>query len=130
IEYVLAFLFLTRVLPNEQLTEAVLSERRGHVLRQIALLESLGPKISGLGSTEAQTLRAGALLYRSIDHALRLVTGRAANHLPESGMADRVQRLLEQWQFPLPEGIEAAVETTRRHVRSLYEHTVVLAAES
>jgi glutamate-ammonia-ligase adenylyltransferase len=130
IEYVLAFLFLTRVLPNEQLTEAVLSERRGHVLRQIALLESLGPKISGLGSTEAQTLRAGAMLYRSIDHALRLVTGRAANHLPESGMADRVQRLLEQWQFPLPEGIEAAVETTRRHVRSLYEHTVIRAAES
>ncbi len=130
IEYVLAFLFLTRVLPNEQLTEAVLSERRGHVLRQIALLESLGPKISGLGSTEAQTLRAGAMLYRSIDHALRIVTGRAANHLPESGMADRVRRLLEQWQFPLPEGIEAAVETTRRHVRSLYEHTVVSAAES
>jgi len=130
IEYVLAFLFLTRVLPNEQLTEAVLSERRGHVLRQIALLESLGPKISGLGSTEEQTLRAGAMLYRSIDHALRLVTGRAANHLPESSMADRVAHLLEQWQFPLPEGIEAAVETTRRHVRSLYEHTVVRAAES
>jgi hypothetical protein len=45
-------------------------------------------------------------------------------------MADRVRRLLEQWQFPLPEGIEAAVEITRRHVRGLYEHTVVLAAES
>jgi hypothetical protein len=69
------------------------------------------------------------MLYRSIDHALRIVTGRSANHLPETTMAQRVVRLLEQWQFPLPEGIETAVETTRRHVRGLYEHTIVRASE-
>jgi glutamate-ammonia-ligase adenylyltransferase len=126
VEYVVAFLFLTRVLHNEHPTEQSLIEGRGHVLRQIALLEATGH----LGSTEAQTLRAGAMLYRSIDHALRIVTGRSANHLPETTMAQRVVRLLEQWQFPLPEGIEAAVETTRRHVRGIYEHTVVRAAES
>jgi glutamate-ammonia-ligase adenylyltransferase len=126
VEYVVAFLFLTRVLHNEHPTEQSLIEGRGHVLRQIALLEATGH----LGSTEAQTLRAGAMLYRSIDHALRIVTGRSANHLPETTMAQRVVRLLEQWQFPLPEGIEAAVETTRRHVRGIYEHTVVRTAES
>jgi glutamate-ammonia-ligase adenylyltransferase len=126
VEYVVAFLFLTRVLHNEHPTEQSLIEGRGHVLRQIALLEATGH----LGSTEAQTLRAGAMLYRSIDHALRIVTGRSANHLPETTMAQRVVRLLDQWQFPLPEGIEAAVETTRRHVRGIYEHTVVRASES
>jgi len=130
VEYVVAFLFLTRVLRDERPTDQSIIEGRGHVLRQIALLEAKGPSVSGLGSTEAQTLRAAAMLYRSIDHALRIVTGRSANHLPESTMAQRVVRLLEQWQFPLPEGIEAAVETTRRHVRGLYEHTVVRAAES
>ncbi|MGB6546371.1 MAG: DUF294 nucleotidyltransferase-like domain-containing protein [Candidatus Acidiferrales bacterium] len=130
VEYVVAFLFLTRVLPTEKPTDQSLIEGRGHVLRQIALLEAKGPSVSGLGSTEAQTLRAAAMLYRSIDHALRIVTGRSANHLPETTMAQRVVRLLDQWQFPLPEGIEAAVETTRRHVRGLYEHTVVRAAES
>ena len=129
VEYVVAFLFLTRVLPGERPTEASLIEGRGHILRQIALLEAKGPSVSGLGSTEAQTLRAAAMLYRSIDHALRIVTGRSANHLPEDTMAERVVRLLEQWQFPLPEGIEAAVETTRRHVRGLYEHIVVRLAE-
>jgi len=69
-------------------------------------------------------LRAAALLYRSLDHALRLVTGRPANQLPERALAERVTRLLELWNIPLPEGLAAAVENMRQRTRALYEQLV------
>ena len=120
VEYILAFLFLTRGLPRGLATG-------GHVLRQIATLESAGVEAAGLSTTQAQTLRAAALLYRSLDHALRLVTGRPANRLPEPALAERVTRQLERWNLPLPESLEAAVENMRRQLRALYEQ-IVLAA--
>ena len=120
LEYILAFLFLTRGLPRGLAVS-------GHVLRQIAALESAGPEASGLSSTHAQSLRAAALLYRSIDHAIRLVTGRPANRLPEPALAERVLRLLERWNLPLADGLEAAVENMRRQTRALYEQLVLAA---
>jgi glutamine synthetase adenylyltransferase len=115
VEYILAFLFLTGDLPR--------TESRGHVLRQIAQLESAG----ALTTTQAQTLRAAAVLYRSLDHAIRLVTGRPANRLPEPALAERARRLLELWKIPLADSLEAAVENMRRQTRALYEQ-IVLAA--
>ena len=120
LEYILAFLFLTRGLPRGLAVS-------GHVLRQIAALESAGPEASGLSSTHAQSLRAAALLYRSIDHAIRLVTGRPANRLPEPALAERVLRLLERWNLPLADGLEAAVENMRRQTRALYDQLVLAA---
>jgi len=117
VEYILAFLFLTRALAQG-------ATPTGHVLRQIAALESAG----ALSTTHAQSLRAAALLYRGLDHALRLVTGRPASHLPEPALAERVTHLLEQWKIPLAEGLEAAVGAMRRQTRSLYEQ-IVLAAQ-
>jgi len=116
VEYILAFLFLTRGLTTG-----------GHALRQIAALESAGPETAGLTTTQAQTLRSAAMLYRSLDHALRLVTGRPANRLPEPALTERITRLLAQWNLPLAEGLEAAVEAMRRQTRALYEQ-IVLAA--
>jgi len=112
-----AFLFLTRRPPR--------TEPQGQVLRQIAQLESVGT----LSSTEAQALRAAALLYRGLDHALRLVTGRPANRLPEPALAARVRRLLELWKIPLGETVEAEVDAMRRQTRALYEQ-IVLAART
>jgi len=112
LEYIVAFLFLARRPPR--------TESQGHVLRQIAQLESVG----ALSSTEAQTLRAAAVLYRGLDHALRLVTGRPANRLPEPALAARVRRLLELWKIPLGETIEAEVDAMRRQTRALYEQIV------
>jgi glutamate-ammonia-ligase adenylyltransferase len=116
VDYILAFLFLTRGLPRGLLPGS-------HVLRQIAALESAG----ALATAQAQTLRAAAMLYRCLDHALRLVTGRPANRLPEPALAGRVTRLLERWNLPLAEELEAWVESTRRQTRVLYEQ-IVLAA--
>jgi glutamate-ammonia-ligase adenylyltransferase len=114
IEYILAFLFLTRGLA------AAPPETRGHVLRQIASLESAG----ALTTTDAQTLRSAALLYRSLDHALRLITGRPANRLPEPALAGRAVSLLELWKVPLGSDLAAAVETVRQQVRALYERII------
>ncbi|MBI3670974.1 MAG: hypothetical protein HY237_14485 [Acidobacteria bacterium] len=116
VDYILAFLFLTRGLPRSL-------GPGSHVLRQIAALESA----SALTTAQAQILRPAALLYRCLDHALRLATGRPASRLPEPALAQRVRRLLERWNLPLPEGLEAAVENARRQTRALYEQ-IVLAA--
>ena len=78
-------------------------------------------------TTQAQTLRTAALLYRSLDHAMRLVTGHPADRLPEPALAERIGRLLELWKVPLGDSLEATVEATRRQTRSIYEQ-IVLAA--
>ncbi len=122
VEYILAFLFLTRGLPRGLSTG-------GHVLRQIAALEFAGAEAAGLSTTHAQTLRAAALLYRNLDHAIRLVTGRPANRLPEPALALRVTLLLERWGLRPAESLEGAVESMRRQTRTLYQQ-IVLAART
>jgi glutamate-ammonia-ligase adenylyltransferase len=116
VEYILAYLFLTRGQPR--------GEAPGHVLRQVAQLESA----SALTTAQAQRLRAAALFYRGLDHALRLVTGRPTNRLPEPALAERARRLLEFWKIPLAENVEAEVEAMRRQTRALYEEIVLAAA--
>ncbi|MCL4523781.1 MAG: hypothetical protein M1451_07715, partial [Acidobacteria bacterium] len=110
IEYMVGFLFLTyRVAPAA-----------GHVLRQIAALESAG----ALDTPGARTLREAALLYRSIDHAIRMVTGRAANRLPEPALAGRVARLLKTWQVAVGGNLEETIVGTRQQVRALYDRVI------
>jgi glutamate-ammonia-ligase adenylyltransferase len=120
IDYLLAFLFLT-----EQ-PEPV----GGHVLRQIATLESAGL----LDSARAQGLRTAALLYRALDHAVRLLTGHAANRLPESAQAARVMRLMEPWGVSLvpassaANSLERSVTAARQQVRAIYDAIVTAPA--
>jgi len=106
IEYMVGFLFLTRGI----------APAAGHVLRQIASLESAG----ALDTSGARTLREAALLYRSIDHAIRMVTGRAANRLPEPALAGRIARLLKTWQIPLSGDLEERIVGVRKEVREMY----------
>jgi glutamine synthetase adenylyltransferase len=101
------FLFLTRRI----------APVAGHVLRQIAALESAG----ALDTAGARTLREAALLYRSIDHAIRMVTGRAANRLPEPALAGRIARLLTAWQVPVAGELEEKIMAVRKEVRDLYQ---------
>jgi glutamate-ammonia-ligase adenylyltransferase len=114
IEYILGFLTLRR-LPGAP---------AGHALRQIAALES----VSALGSREAQSLRAAAQLYRAVDHAHRMITGRTANRVPEPALAARIAALLDLWRIPVSshdagpyERLLAAIAAARDEVRRLYE---------
>ncbi len=116
IEYVLAWLFLTQ---NLEPSPSAL----GHVLRQIAQLESSG----ALDSSAAQALRSAALLYRSLDHAVRLITGRPAVNLPEPGLEPRVRQLLDLWHVPVSGSLEQAVESVRQSCRALYDRFIVSA---
>jgi glutamate-ammonia-ligase adenylyltransferase len=115
VEYILGYLFISRTVPPLP----------AHVLRQIAALENAG----ALDTASAITLRAGAFLYRALDHAVRLVTGRAANRLPEPALAERVVSFLEDWRVPLAADsskdaatrLAATVSATRAQLRALFE---------
>jgi len=107
IDYLTAFLFISHRL----------APPGGHILRQIAALESAG----ALASARAQTLRSAALLYRSVDHAIRLVTGHPAERVPELPLARRVARLLADWQIPQADSLARAIDEAREQVRALYK---------
>jgi glutamate-ammonia-ligase adenylyltransferase len=111
IEYLLGFLSLTREAPIVA----------GHVVRQIAALESAG----ALETSQAQTLRTAAMLYRSVDHAIRVITGRSANRLPEPALAARIRELLERWQVPVTGDLDDAIANPRKQVRTAYERIIL-----
>ncbi|HEV2493881.1 MAG TPA: hypothetical protein VG204_12515 [Terriglobia bacterium] len=61
---------------------------------------------------DARTLAEGAAFLRSLDHAIRLVTGRPAEGLPEHvGQAESVETLTRRW------GVVSAGETLAGHLR-------------
>jgi hypothetical protein len=58
-----------------------------------------------------------------MDHAHRLITGRAANRDPEPALAERIARLLTQWGFALPSSprpLEDALASARSDTRQIY----------
>jgi [glutamine synthetase] adenylyltransferase / [glutamine synthetase]-adenylyl-L-tyrosine phosphorylase len=123
IEYILAFHFLTRGLARG-VTPG------GHVLRQIAALESAGEAASGLTTSAAGTLRAGALLFRAADHAIRIVTGHAAKGDPEPSLVERISPLLQRWGGNLRGGVGEDLAAMRKQMRKLYVETVVARRKS
>jgi len=123
IEYILAFLYLTRGLPNGVAPG-------GHVLRQIAALESAGEAASGLTTAAAGALRGGALLFRAVDHGIRIVNGHAAKGEPEPALAERVKPLLQRWGVNMRGGLSDELALTRKQMRALYDQTVLAQRKS
>jgi hypothetical protein len=117
IEYILAFLFLTGGLGKSVAPGS-------HVLRQIAALESAGSGAAGLTTPTAGALRAAALFYRSVDHAVRIVTGHAVKGEPEPALAERVTLLLKVWGMDLRGGVSEELVAMRIQTRALYERLV------
>ncbi len=117
IEYILAFLFLTAGLAKGVTPGA-------HVLRQIAALESADETVTGLTTTSAGALRSAAQFYRSVDHAVRVVTGHAVKGEPELGLSERVTALLKRWGIGLRGGIGEELVAMRIQTRALYEKLV------
>lgn len=112
IEYVVAFLALT---------SGPLGPAPAPAVRQIVALEQAGR----LDRAAAQDLRRAALLYRAIDHGVRVVTGRPPHLLPESALAARIENLFRQWKLPVEGSLDAAVARARERTRARYEEIVL-----
>jgi glutamine synthetase adenylyltransferase len=89
---------------------------------QIAALRSAGL----MNIADANVLSGGANFLRAVDHALRLVTGRAAEGLPDrAGHAEVVESLARRWGLIAgSETLASNLRETRRCVREVYRRLV------
>ncbi len=114
IEYILGLLFF------QSSSGDALFPHASNVVEQISELQ----KRNALSAEFAQTLRAAATFFRAVDHAHRLITGRAANRTPDPALAERIARLIRQWGFQLEEASARALERVltqhREAVRGVY----------
>ncbi len=79
-------------------------------------------RASFITEDDATALAAGATLLRSFDHATRLVTGNAAEGLPDNvGHAEAVESLLHRWGIlPEKESLPHSLRETQHQLRSVY----------
>jgi [glutamine synthetase] adenylyltransferase / [glutamine synthetase]-adenylyl-L-tyrosine phosphorylase len=70
----------------------------------------------------AAELRSAALLYRTVDHAVRLVTGRARPELPAAEHARQATEMLvsRMLQRPRMENLQAELDSTAQRVRQIF----------
>ena len=89
---------------------------------QIAALNSAG-LVSG---EDANVLAEGAAFLRSVDHAVRLVTGKSAEGLPEHvGHAEAIESLAQRWGLIGPgETLAQRLRETQQQVRYVYRRLV------
>jgi glutamate-ammonia-ligase adenylyltransferase len=75
-----------------------------------------------LGETEAQTLAQGASFLRALDHAVRLVTGKALTGLPEHvGHAEAVANVARRWELiECGQSLAARLSDVQREIRQVY----------
>jgi glutamate-ammonia-ligase adenylyltransferase len=103
---------------------------RGHIAahpganmaEQIATLRSAGL----MNSEDSKILSGGANFLRSVDHAIRLVTGKAADGLPDrAGHAELVENLARRWGLIEGSGtLASSLHETRQRVREVYSKLV------
>ncbi|HXX24935.1 MAG TPA: hypothetical protein VEO19_17485 [Terriglobia bacterium] len=103
---------------------------RGHIAthpganmaEQIAALRSAGL----VNNADAHVLSGGANFLRAVDHAVRLVTGRAAEGLPDRlGHAEAIECLARRWDLIAgSETLASSLLETRRRVREVYRRLV------
>jgi glutamate-ammonia-ligase adenylyltransferase len=120
LEYITGLLFF-RAAPDARVgRQGPLPAAGRNILEQLAQLHAAGL----LAAAPYEALCRAAVLFRSVDHAHRLITGRAANRTPDPALAERIARLLAQWSVPLvatgAEGLLATLAATRRETRSIY----------
>jgi len=106
------------VLSYLRLRNRVVMPPGSNTAQQIAALRAA----EAMGEADASALTAGAAFLRSLDHAVRLVTGKAADGLPEHvGHAGAIEDLAHRWGL-LGEGesLAARLRETQEEVRSVY----------
>jgi glutamine synthetase adenylyltransferase len=89
---------------------------------QIAALRSAGL----MNEEDSKVLSGGANFLRSVDHAIRLVTGKAADGLPDrAGHAEAVGNLARRWGLIAgSETLASSLLETRQRVREVYRRLV------
>jgi glutamate-ammonia-ligase adenylyltransferase len=93
-----------------------------NMAEQIAALRAAGL----LNDEDGNVLSGGANFLRSVDHAIRLVTGKAAQGLPDrAGHAEVVENLARRWGLIAgSETLAQSLQETRRRVREVYRRLV------
>jgi [glutamine synthetase] adenylyltransferase / [glutamine synthetase]-adenylyl-L-tyrosine phosphorylase len=93
-----------------------------NTIDQVGALRAVGL----LQDEDARTLTEGATFLRSLDHAIRLVTGRPAEGLPEHvGQAESVESLTRRWGIvKAGETLAGRLRQTQDEVRSVYRRLV------
>jgi glutamate-ammonia-ligase adenylyltransferase len=103
-------------------TDAINLPPGANIAEQIAALRAAGL----MSGPDARALTAGAAVLRNVDHAVRLVTGRPADGLPEHvGQAESVESLTRRWGL-LADGqtLVARLRETQEQVRTVYRRLV------
>jgi [glutamine synthetase] adenylyltransferase / [glutamine synthetase]-adenylyl-L-tyrosine phosphorylase len=79
-----------------------------------------------IGPEDERTLVEGAAFLRSVDHAIRLVTGRTADGLPEHvGHAEAVEDLARRWKLTVDgQSLAERLRETQDDVRYAYRRLV------
>jgi glutamate-ammonia-ligase adenylyltransferase len=93
-----------------------------NMAEQIAAVRSAGL----MNNEDSKVLSGGANFLRSVDHAIRLVTGKAADGLPDrAGHAEVVENLARRWGLIAgSETLASSLLETRRRVREVYRRLV------
>jgi len=93
-----------------------------NMAEQIRILRAAG----AISSDDAEVLTTGAGFLRSVDHILRLVTGKAPNGLPEHvGHAEAAETLARRWKLiPDEQTLASQLHETQQQVRYVYRRLV------
>ncbi len=105
-----------------RLRHRILLPPGANMAAQIEALESAG----ALSKADALALRGGAAFLRSYDHAVRLVTGKAADGLPAHvGHREAVENLVRHWGLVPPSSTLAErLKEVQREVRYVYRRMI------
>ncbi|MGH9432441.1 MAG: hypothetical protein ACRD3T_12950, partial [Terriglobia bacterium] len=101
-----------------RLRHGVAAPAGANMPEQIRALQEAGC----MGREDAEALTEGARFLRAFDHAVRLVTGKAATGLPDQGgHAELAENLLRRWEL-LPDGVPLGkrLRAVQSEVRYVY----------
>jgi glutamate-ammonia-ligase adenylyltransferase len=91
--------------------------------QRISIVRQLG----GLSEEQARFLEEAAIFFRAVDHAVRVVTGKAGGDIPAAvGAQESVRELVGRWSSIVHNGqpFTAVVEDVKRRTRAIYREVV------
>ena len=95
-------------------------------LKAYPVIPILAPGALAASKPDAASLRHGAAFLRRVDHAVRLVTGKAAEGLPAHvGHREAIESLARHWGLVPPSATLAEkLKEAQREVRYVYRRVI------